>query len=137
MINRRSFLRRSAAATAAAPIGAQMVGQESTLKAAGIDAIGIGVRTPQAPEIANGRAAQTLKIFRSFTDWMREHGDAEIKEHAKEVRVMDPDIISMRSLPLCTKIRMQQKRNYERILEHRRGWFDSVLRSEGDVRVWR
>lgn len=43
------------------------------------------------------------------------------------VNMLDPDLAAMRSFSLSARMRIQQDRNYERMLEQERGWIERRL----------
>lgn len=43
------------------------------------------------------------------------------------VNMLDPDLASMRSFSLSARMRIQQDRNYERMIEQERGWIERRL----------
>lgn len=123
---RRGFLK----AMAAAPLGAQAAVDQLALQAAGIT--GVGAASPET--VLPGAPSEPV-IFRDFASWLHDFGEKRMKEEARDVRRLDPDIISFR-LPLTTKVRMQRERNYQRLLEERKDWFANSLKLEGHVRWW-
>lgn len=132
MTTRRAILKAlgMAPATAAAMIPAL----EASLAGVGVGAasalgnIGVGYGSPQPT------AAKAMKLF-DFASWLKQVGDNELRNDAREVRTIDADIMSMR-LPFNTKIKWQQERNYRRLIENRKSWFDRQVERHGFVEHW-
>ncbi len=57
--------------------------------------------------------------FFSFKEWFDAFGHDRAWGRSREVSGLDADLIEMR-LPLATKVRMQQARQYDRIVENER-----------------
>ena len=113
-LNRRKFLGAAAMSPLAAKEMAEkaaQIAQSEAMNASGIelygDSIYTGVTTyDPEPEM------------RSLWDAMKEIGIPEWKqddlwEDAKRSRTLDPDIASMKSMSLNSKLKMQWKRNYD------------------------
>ena len=126
-ISRRALLRGAAAA----PISAQLVTEDLKLRMAGL---GVGGLRGEAIEAEAGGGAR--REFTNFAKWFKEVGEASIKKQAKYITVLDPDIIEMRSPSLSAKMRMQEKRNYARLLAEKKDWFTRLVSLRGVVRVW-
>ncbi|MEQ8226711.1 MAG: hypothetical protein RIA64_01395 [Rhodospirillales bacterium] len=116
-MNRRSFLGAAAATMVAGPkaAGAVIEGPKASMAFAG-NAV-LGGRPANTPCASVGGSGQVA--FTSFKDWLTKGGEDAIRHDAKYVDRLDPDLAEMR-LPLVTKFRMQQKRNYERIKRDRK-----------------
>ncbi len=116
---------------AASPIGAHAFGEQlkvaSATMAAG--ASGMGGTAPQPI------GGDSPVKFTDFAAWLKTVGRDSIAAEAHGRGGMDPDLIEMR-LPLATKMRMQRQRNYERILEERKNWFERTLRRDGVLNWW-
>ncbi len=90
---------------------------------------GLGNATGCAPT-----AASSTRLF-NFASWLKHVGDHEYRDRAKDVRAIDPDLAAMR-LPLTTKVRWQQERNYQRIIESQESWFERQVKRNGFVEHW-
>lgn len=73
--------------------------------------------------------------FTSFRSWFSQIGREKIKRLAKNIIGFDADLIEMR-LPLTTKVRIQRRRNYERLLAEKKNWFAEHLGRRGFVQWW-
>jgi hypothetical protein len=136
MTTRRAILK----AIGLSPAAAVAVIPALEASAAGIG-IGVGAVTGLAGNsVGYGQPYPTTggpkptKIF-NFATWLKRVGDSELREQAREVRTIEPDIAAMR-LPLTTKIRWQQERNYRRIVEGKRSWFEKQFDRDGYVEFW-
>ena len=125
-IARRSFLKGVAASPVAGHAMAQHLIEQTQLMALGN---GYGA------EVASPSAAKPER-FLSFANWLKAVGEDEIRREARNIHSVDADIIEMR-LPLATKARMQRARNYKRLMEEKRSWFDRLLTRDGKVEYWR
>lgn len=127
LLGRRFFLR----GLAAAPAAAKVVADQMT--AAGIS--GIGVSGQMGGGIVGPPSSNQGPT--KFTDLMSWFKVAEpmFREQAKYVQALDPDIVLMR-LPLPTKVRMQQGRNYERIVAGQRKEFTKRIGKFGFFEWW-
>ena len=116
-MNRRKFLGAAAMSPLAAKEMAEQaaqIAQSEAMNASGIELYGdslyTGVTTyDPEPEM------------RSLWDAMKEIGIPDWKqddlwEDAKRSRTLDPDIASMRSISLNSKMKMQWKRNYDQLV---------------------
>jgi hypothetical protein len=116
-LNRRKFLGAAAMSPLAAKEMAEkaaQIAQTEAMNASGIELYGdslyTGVTTyDPEPEM------------RSLWDAMKEIGIPDWKqddlwEDAKRSRTLDPDIASMRSISLNSKMKMQWKRNYDQLV---------------------
>ena len=117
-MNRRKFLGAAAMSPLAAKEMAEKaaeIAQAEAMNASGIelygDSIYTGITTyDPEPEM------------RSLWDAMKDLGIPEWKqddlwEDAKRSRTLDPDIASMRSISLNSKLKMQWKRNYDELVD--------------------
>ncbi|MGB1214591.1 MAG: hypothetical protein ACPG4X_14600 [Pikeienuella sp.] len=125
ILGRRSFLR----ATAALPLVGNAVAQEAKMKMAGLDML-----PDLSEEVGVARDASGPTKFFRFSDLLKKFGD-QYKERADSVSCLDPDIVEMH-LPLATKVRMQRERNYERIIESEKRYFERELSVAGFVSRW-
>ena len=114
-MKRRAFLRGAAAAPVAAPLAAQQAVMQLSGVSAGLGSRGLN----EAP--MSSRALGPAKFF-DFAKWWGKVGERQARDSARRVSALDADIACM-ALPLPTKIRMQQKRQFERELESRKEWF--------------
>ena len=124
-MSRRAVLRGAAAV----PVSAHLVAADMKLRMAGLKAGFTG----SSPEVAGS----AYHLFHDFAKWFTKVGEREIREQAKHVTMLDPDIVEMQSPSLSYKIKMQEKRNYARILAEREDWFAKQLSLSGVVKVWR
>jgi len=117
---KRAFLKRAPVAVAAAGIGVGQIAnaaagseamQLAAVKTAGETMGGIAGGGLASSGGGSANAIKLLTILKTvgLPAWKR----AEMRQWAKNSRVLDPDIASMRSLSLDAKLRMQWKRNYE------------------------
>lgn len=106
----------------------------------------IGLMTGGTPVVASGRglmgvsentsaAAQAPLRFLNFASWFKDVGHKQIAKSAQRIDGIDPDILEMR-LPMPTKVRMQRRRNFDRIVEDRKDWFSRIVSRDGAVSWW-
>lgn len=127
-LTRRSVLKGLAAAPVAVHTAAnQAAAQLAGVSISGLSAVGAGEPMPE------DRARQV--VFRKFEDWLRNHGEKSIRDQADIVEALDADLSILR-LPITTLIRMQRRRNYARLLDDQRDWFDKLLARDGKVTQW-
>ena len=69
--------------------------------------------------------------YTDFASFMLNVGNKALWEEAREVNYLDPDLVSMQSLPLNTKFIIQRQRNYERRVEYQRDWFKRTVDKYG------
>lgn len=117
-MNRRSFLK----ASAAAPVAARTLSQQlaaavggfsmDAAMAAGVSALG---STPPACPLPidqasdldrQSRLLRALRLY-GIPSWKRK----EFRRYARNDRILDPDIAVLRSISLSTKLRIQWARN--------------------------
>lgn len=124
-ISRRAVLRGAAAV----PVAGPLVAQDLKMRMAGL-----GLTPPPGPprEVGGGRWLE----FTDFAKWFTKFGDEEIRKAAKNVTHLDPDLIEARSPTLQAKVKMQEKRNYARILAEHKRWFDKEISFNRVVKVW-
>ena len=120
--NRRMFF----GLMAASPVAAQAVAQDAQLRMAGITRLGASPIDAAAPSTAD----ESFQKLGSFGEWLTKAGDG-LRNEAKEIRALDPDIMSFRSMSLSAKIQMQRERNYQALLVDRRNWFDKQFKRLG------
>lgn len=126
MIGRRAILKALGVAPAAAPAVAAALTSVASGVSIGVGAL-VGNPIQDVPTPYNSR---DVRKFYSFAEWLAGGGAREAHDATRNVSCFDPDIASM-ALPLNTKFMWQRKRNYERHLEWRRGWFDRRMSSLG------
>lgn len=127
LISRRAVLKGAAAV----PVGAHLVAQDMKLRMAGLNVVGFS--EGGCDEVAGGNQAQK---FTSFVRWFKEVGEESLKRRAKEFRSLDPDIVEMCSPSLQAKMKMQERRNYRRILADKKDWFERQMSLKGFVNWW-
>lgn len=124
---RRAILR----ALAASPISAHAVAEQIKSQATGIAFTGVGVGRSEGIPASISEPMQ----FSDFASWFARCGDKAVRREANYVSALDPDLVEMR-LPLATKVRMQRQRNYRRVLDERKEWFNETLSVSGIVSWW-
>lgn len=129
-LGRRGFLQ----SLAAAPLGAHAAMQQAKVAllsggAAGLLS-GAGGDVPMPSGVASGGPLR----FTNFASWFEKFG-GRLREQAKHVGGLDPDLIEMR-LPLVTKVRMQRERNFEALKNDQRRRFDEILSVKGFFEWW-
>ena len=130
-VGRRSLLMFSGMA----PVAAPALGSAATMQLAGIEVAGGVAGMMSQPSTGNVVGANKPLRFLSFASWLKDIGHERIKRDADVVRFIDADIACM-SLPLNTKIQWQRERNYKRLLEQEKSWFERKLLSNGTVEYW-
>lgn len=86
------------------------------------------------PQCGPANSASPIK-FVSFAKWLDKIGEDTLRREARHVGMFDPDIMEMR-LPLNTKINWQRERNYARLIDEKRNWFDTRIAKFGVVEWW-
>jgi len=114
IFDRRKFLK----AAAVAPAAAKKAAESRARKMADVGAVGEGVG-----QIATTAPNVEGKSRKEFRKWVLNHGLPEwrreqMREEAKAVHALDPDIASMVSFSLAGKVQMQQQRNYRRAVDN-------------------
>lgn len=94
----------------------------------------VGMDGAVNPPLGYPSATNGPRVFTSFLSFLKDNEESW-RRQAKDVRIIEADIAMMR-LPLTTKVRMQQERNFERIKESSRSWFEARLLRDGEVREW-
>lgn len=133
-LGRRNFLRLLGAGAASAPAVAKAAGMEALTTLAGHSAapfaVGASIGTPTVSQSVE----ETSRAYVGMSNYLRmmgrlpEHVEHDVRERAKYVGHLDPDIAAMRSFSLSAKILWQQERNYEREVERYRymGWYETA-----------
>jgi hypothetical protein len=124
-MNRRKFL----GAAAAAPVAGGLAAEEMKLRMINGHSALQGISGNGSAGI-DGVSDGPLK-FTNFAKWLAVHGLDQIRDEARYLSGMDPDLLEMR-LPFATKVRMQRTRNVERITQQYKRQF-SV---RGFINVW-
>lgn len=144
--NRRGFLRLLGIGAASAPVSALAAKQALTQNIASLTAVGgrtmslsAGInRAGEPPTAGSSQAVQGLNSWVHphirMADYIRvfgrvpEHVDADMRERARNIFFLDPDIANKHSWSLSVKILTQQQRQYERELERykRQGWHEKA-----------
>ena len=127
MITRRNILK----GMAAAPIGGHIVVEQAKMRllTGGLT----GAAISGQPEVATESG---YKRFSDFMSWFRGGGEKEMRDEANNIDGFDPDLIEMHSPSLATKVRMQRKRNYERLLKKKKSWVEEQITKNGHVKDW-
>ncbi len=94
-----------------------------------------GSYPPPVLEAQVGAVPARARRFLSFDEWFAAKGEAELRDQAKNVTQMDPEIAAMR-LPLATKVRMNEERFFRRLVAQRRSWVSRVLKTKGFLEEW-
>lgn len=116
-LNRRKFFGVAAASPLAAKEQAARLAEAAQMEAAGMSVFGDSLYAG-APVPAFDEERMDM---RTLWDAIRDMGMPEWKQDdlwvdAKRSRTIDPDIMSMRSLSLNAKLRMQWQRNYDELV---------------------
>ena len=127
-ITRRAVLRGAAAVPIVGPMVEQHINMQLAGLTTGLGGGGDAEGACDSPELQ--------RVFREFATWFTEVGDKMIREQARNVHMLDPDIVEMQSPALWAKIRMQEKRNYARILADKKNWFERTILRQGLVKHW-
>lgn len=130
-ISRRMFFGRSAAATAAAALVSPAAIASQGVPLAGLTALGGGALS----QPCGAPIPSSPTPFYSFAKWWMECGEENARRQARNVQALDPDIIGF-ALPLQTKMRLQQERNYRRIREDRERDFAKEFARHGKFEWW-
>jgi len=67
---------------------------------------------------------------------LRRGGEQIVKSEARDIDGFDPDLIVMNSMSFAAKVVVQRRRNYQRILEKKRNWFQRMVENRGFVKIW-
>lgn len=123
MIGRRSFLRLLGVAPVAAPVAAKAAAGE-LMAASSVTGIGVlPSMTAASADYFGSSPAETgdyekneMKALKAIIKgaWPV-HVEDRIRRNAQDVRCLDPDLASNRSMSLSTKVRLQRERNYVRM----------------------
>ena len=127
MITRRNILK----GMAATPIGGRLAAEHVKMRLMTGGLSGVGIASPEYAEQGDKE-----RKFLSFTKWFKEGGENEMQKTAQFIDGFDADIIEMQSPSLTGKVRMQRKRNYERILHEKQSFFKRMLARHGFVKDW-
>lgn len=135
LFGRRQILKGIAAAPLAAPAAAEAMKLQLMVPGASVLG-GLSQGKGNYVDVASHGTEHTGPIkFWDFASWLKRYGERQILGEARAVHGLDPDIIEMR-LPLATKVRMQRGRNYERLLAHKKDWFDLAIQERGFMEWW-
>jgi hypothetical protein len=134
--NRRKFLSLLGVGTAAGPLAAKVAADSQIAKLAGINqalastSLGLYGGSPpisQGQSIGSGLSYQQMVIGAS--DYIKVFGipeviEVELRDQAKWISALDPDIASKKSWSMSVKILEQRERNYRRSVERleKTGW---------------
>lgn len=136
MQNRRRFLSLLGVGAASAPLAAKAVADAEIAKLVGISGQSIastglglaggGLPTGQGTQ-SGGLTHQQMLI--ATADYIKAFGipeviEVEIRDQAKRISALDPDIACKRSWSMSVKVLSQRERNYQRIVERMKktGW---------------
>lgn len=132
MIGRRRFLKLLGVGTAAAPLAAKVAAEEEVK---GLTLM----RGYQAPPLAQAfnEAAPSMyggnELYAKSVDYMRvfglpKHFEKQLRERAKHVHCLDPDIACKKSWSLNVKIQEQRQRNFKAQLKSYEdaGWYEKA-----------
>lgn len=120
--SRRSFF----GLAAATPAAIKMAVGDIQMRLAGMTQLGASAPGGLPPQPAIG----DFQKIGSFSEWFAKQG-AEWRDDAKNIRALDPDILSYKAMSLSAKIHIQRERNYQALLAERRGWFDRQFKKLG------
>jgi hypothetical protein len=146
--NRRGFVRLLGVGTVSAPLAAKeaLDGEILKLTSAGSNASSLAssmqpfsdgnpsAEMPPPGTVEGSTGAPWVHPNIRMADYIRvfgrvpEHIERDIRERAKSVYCLDPDIANKRAWSVSVKILTQQQRNYDREFElyKRRGWYESM-----------
>ena len=130
-MGRRGLLKLMGVAPAAAPAVAAAL----SAGAAGVGVVGLGAASAGYNQLPGAINPSGGARFVEFAQWMLGGGERQMRDQAREVRGLDPDIALM-SVPLNTKVIWQRDRNYQRILTEQKSWFDRRISTQGFVEEW-
>lgn len=124
-LSRRLFLRGGAAATGAAVVAD--LGQ----KAAAHGTPSFVARWLQEGQAGMPATAEHPENFTDFVAWWNKYGRESAEKQARDIFAFDPDILTMVSVSLSAKTRMQRERNFARLKEEKqRDFFRRLLRDK-------
>lgn len=132
-LSRRMLFGRSAAIAAAGAFAPAALGSTGAMQLSGITMAGGAALASNG--CAPGSPSRAPLKFLNFASWLKDIGDERIRREAQTVRFIDPDLACM-ALPLVTKVRWQQDRNYRALLEERQSWFERTIKQDGKVEWW-
>lgn len=127
---RRGFL----GALAAAPLAAKALFEQQKVSMLTGNGSSLGSALTAGMGINMPPSDRGALRFMDFSTFLKKT-ENQLRLQAKNFTGFDPDIVDMR-LPLSTKIRFQRERNYHRILESQKAWFESQLERTGFVEFW-
>ncbi len=128
---RRAALKTLGKALLAAPFGAHTAGE--IVKTNLLNSTSFIEHTSNAVDSPSTRDGN--RSFTSFAKYMLDIGNESIRDEAKHIYGFDPEIIDMH-LPMQSKVRMQQNRNYDRLLKSRKNWFEKAIAKDGKASWW-
>ncbi len=129
MLTRRALLRGGAAAVGSATV----LDLQKRMMAHGVSEL-TGASSAQIPE--GSVPANKSEVFTDFFSWWGKYGRASAERQSETVRNLDPDLLIMRSLSLVEKVRIQKRRNVERIMRTSREDFLRRLARDGSFHWW-
>jgi len=129
MMDRRKFLRVAGLSAVAAPVAAPAM----VAGVGGGSALGLACASDLAIPTPAHTSSRMVKLT-NFSDWLK-HGAEHLKRRARSVNGFDADILDRR-LPMATKVRLQQERNFQRLLADEEQDFMSRLQRYGFVERW-
>ncbi len=127
-LSRRFFMR----AIGAVPGAAVALDLQAKAAAHGVPLLPLSdVRVQAQPAAAAGPTK-----FLDFGEWWKKFGHEDAESRARHVSHFDADILSMVSVSLTSKIRMQRARNFEQIkIEQERDFLSRIAR-DGHFNWW-
>ena len=135
-ITRRSFLRSAAAAPIVAPVLGHAALEQVKAQGMVTGASGLVSRGGETPcDTTCNQVGGSDKSFSKFASWFKAYGQDEIRDELRHFSGFDPDIMEMR-LPLVTKMRMQQKREFRRRKVEQKRKFAKALLQGFPVGRW-
>lgn len=133
MLGRRRVLSLLGIGAASAPLAAKaaadaQMGALTSLAGYEVPPLAAGV------EIATSGIPSDAKAYISMSNYLKvfgklpQHIDHDVRERAKRVSYLDPDIAALKSFSMAAKIQWQRERNYDREVERYKnmGWYETM-----------
>lgn len=91
---------------------------------------------PQPPYLEPPQGRKESARFTNFDDWYNYAGKEYIDHQARVITGFDPDLVSMNSFSLSTRVRVQRRRNHDKLMIERKKWFWRSLGLQKFVEWW-
>lgn len=118
---RRRFMEILGLGAVSSPLAAKAALDGEIMKSAGVLVGSMSVDPPQGPQAYSSMAEHSRHLI-AASDYVRMLGvpaalDARLRDDARWIERLDPDIAAKRSWSMTFKFLVQRQRNYERAIE--------------------